>query len=113
MTARINEFITDARKIVANGEEPLRHLAAGDEQSACNVISISHYAMGDVSRDYDGIVEAGSAVAASSPAVRSVAICPTGRSSDPFQAQGSSCARAYAHFSSSCPAWPRAVGAAQ
>jgi hypothetical protein len=58
MTARINEFITDARKIVANGEEPLRHLAAGDEQSACNVISISHYAMGDVSRDYDGIVEA-------------------------------------------------------
>jgi hypothetical protein len=35
MTARINEFITDARKIVANGEEALRHLAAGDEQSAC------------------------------------------------------------------------------
>jgi hypothetical protein len=32
MTARINEFITDARKIVANGEEALRHLAAGKSE---------------------------------------------------------------------------------
>ena len=76
------------------------------------MISISHYAMGDVSRDYDAIVEAfsgrgvepGVALGSNLPDPAALAtrskprVCP---------------ARAYAHFSSSCPAWPRAVGAAQ
>lgn len=57
MNLRILEFVGEARKIVEAGEEALRALARGDEQWACNRVSLTHYAMSDLREDYNGILE--------------------------------------------------------
>jgi len=55
---RIDEFVRDATKIADHGKEAQSHLAAGDEQAACDVISMAHYPMNHVERDWEGIMQA-------------------------------------------------------
>jgi hypothetical protein len=58
MQERIEEFIADAQKIVDNGRAATRCLEGGKRQDACNLISISHYALSHVQDALDEILRA-------------------------------------------------------
>ena len=58
LTERLQEYLKDARTLVDRADEALRHQRDGDSQSACNVVSISHYKLGQLQKEWDGLMKA-------------------------------------------------------
>lgn len=58
MSERLQEYAKDARHVVDAAEEALRHLKSGDEQAACDVVSLSHNNLGSLMREWDGLMGA-------------------------------------------------------
>ena len=58
MRERLQEYAKDARHVVDAAEEALRHLDSGDEQAACDVVSLSHYKLGSLTKEWNGLMEA-------------------------------------------------------